>query len=106
MSIIKFQVRFLEPFKDGNIFGSKSFKTNEVATIEEEQLTKARNSGAALEVLQTLVPNPLRHIKPEETPALVEAGLSEKLELTQPVDETPQPKDAVSKLKKASKKHG
>ena len=84
---MNYKVKFLLPFKDGNIF-TNSFALNEVANVTERELAMLRQSGAKLEVLGQVVPPhipavpenkvPLEigkeYILPDETAAEIVAG--------------------------------
>lgn len=61
-----YHVRFLSPFKDGAIFGPVHYKLNEEAKIPAEKYQQAQRSGADMEVIETLYPNPFK--KPEPDP--------------------------------------
>lgn len=62
MSIIKYKVKVMEAFKDGDILAGKFFKPEEIIVIDEAIKNRMEQSGAVLEVLETLVPNPLHRI--------------------------------------------
>lgn len=85
MSFIKYRVRVLEPFKDGMILEGRELKPEQVIDLDESDFQKIVNSGGMLEVIDTLVPNPLRAVKevppmpnepkpvaPEELPEILE----------------------------------
>lgn len=86
-----YKVKNMEPFKDGNVLGSRFVAPGEVLIVDGVTKQKMEQSGAVLEVLETLVPNPLKHIA--ETPALKEVGESKVLDLELPIEEkTPKKK--------------
>jgi ADP-dependent phosphofructokinase/glucokinase len=58
--MFKLRVKFLESFKDGMILEGRNFNVNEVAVLEEMDVEKIINSGGEVEVLETLIPNPLK----------------------------------------------
>jgi len=62
------KVKFLESFKDGNIFGDRGFSAGEVAVLNETQVEQTRNSGGVFEVLEKLIANPLKAEKYEKEP--------------------------------------
>lgn len=62
MSLIKFRVRVREPFKDGNVLGGKQLMPEQVIDLDEQDFAKVVNSGGVLEVIEQLVPNPLKHL--------------------------------------------
>lgn len=55
---MKVRVKFTEPFKDGQIFGSKTFALNEVAELTSDDYDKAKRSGAYMDVLGSVLPPP------------------------------------------------
>lgn len=101
--MLKYKVRLTEAFHDGSIFGAKHFRATEEAILTENEMLRARSSGAMFDVLETLVPNPLKKVKadepeqvlvsgelsvkdvelmhPEDTPAIAELGKSDKLKI-------------------------
>lgn len=78
MSLIKFRVRVMEPFKDGNVLGGKQLMPEQVIDLDEQDFAKVVNSGGVLEVIEQLVPNPLKNL-----PSLVK---EQKPSDPQPVD--------------------
>lgn len=88
--MFKYVIKNMEPFKDGTIaeLEGRFVKAGEILTVSEITLHRMQQSGAVLEILETLVPNPhwvnkppvdseqAHEIKPEETPALKEVGES------------------------------
>lgn len=72
--MLMYRVRFTEAFKDGTIFGSRAFKANEVAVISESETNRARQSGAAFDILETLIPNPLKGLLPYEPEQVIVTG--------------------------------
>lgn len=69
--MIMYRVKNGEHFKDGNILGGRFIKAGEVLVVSESDKQKLEQSGALLEVLETLVPNPLK--KEAVEPVVVEA---------------------------------
>lgn len=63
------KVRFIEPFKDGNILNGQLFKANEVAVLSPQDKEKIVNSGGVLEEIEMVVPNPLKNVEPVEEQA-------------------------------------
>jgi hypothetical protein len=55
---MKIRVKFTEPFKDGQIFGSVHFKLNEVAVLTSDQYEQAKRSGARMDVVGNVLPPP------------------------------------------------
>lgn len=53
------KVKFLEGFKDGTIF-SRAFAANEEAVLTEEQLAQVSRSGGVFQVVENVIPNPLK----------------------------------------------
>lgn len=79
--MFKLRVRFLEPFVDGNILEGRRFKPEEVVDMDEADAMKIQNSGGEIEVLETLVPNPLKKVvPPEEIQEAEDAGKRVKRE--------------------------
>lgn len=70
----KYRVKNMEPFKDGNILGGRFLRPNEILVVTETEKTQIENSGGVLEVIDTLVPNPLKAVVHEEVvePEIVE----------------------------------
>lgn len=68
------KVKFVEGFKDGMIFPNRSFGPGEVAVITESELQRVRSSGGVIEVVEQMIPNPLkaekleRQVAPEDRP--------------------------------------
>ena len=85
-----FRIRMLEVFKDGNILGGQLFKAGQTYIVSDVDKNKITQSGGLFEVIETLVKNPLKALKPEETPALQAVGESKVLKLEETV-EAPQP---------------
>lgn len=57
------KVKFVEGFKDGNIFGSREFAPGDTAVLTEAQLAQVRNSGGVVEVVEQVIRNPLKDEK-------------------------------------------
>jgi len=74
--MFKLRIRFLEPFKDGQILEGRQFKVDEVTELDQMDVEKIVNSGGEVEVLETLVPNPLK--KTEEEKAAKEVKTAQK----------------------------
>lgn len=75
---MKVKVKFLEPFKDGNIF-PVPYKSNQEAEITMEQYEQAKRSGARMERIAHVLPEP---VWPEGKPESVAASEPEE----KPVD--------------------
>jgi hypothetical protein len=61
-----YRVKNLEAFKDGNVLGGRFLKPGEVLIVSEEDKLKIEQSGGTLEVLELLVPNPLKKVAVSE----------------------------------------
>lgn len=75
--MLKYKVRFVEPFKDGQVFGSKLYKAGEIDIIDAGLVERARSSGAILDVLETLIPNPLKNLPHEPEQVIVTGTLND-----------------------------
>jgi hypothetical protein len=75
MSFIKYRIKILEGFKDGNVLGGMELKANQIIDVDEGVTERIRQSGGRVEVLQSLVPNPKKQeiIEPVEVVEAVEA---------------------------------
>lgn len=74
-----YRVKNMEPFKDGNVLGGRFIKAGEVLIVTEDEKAKLVQSGAALEVLETLVKNPLKALAEEvEQKVYVEETVEEQ----------------------------
>lgn len=71
MSILKYRVKFMEAFKDGNILGGKFFGAGSIHVIDESDMVKIQNSGGVFDTIETLIPNPLK-TSPEAAALLAE----------------------------------
>lgn len=65
---LHYRVKFVEGFKDGNIL-EKEVPANTIQVIRKDLYAKIINSGGMLEIIETLIPNPLKH--QDELPAEV-----------------------------------
>lgn len=81
MSLIKFRVRVMEPFKDGNVLEGKQLMPEQVLVLDEQDFAKVVNSGGVLEVLEQMVPNPLKNL-----PSLVSESPKEDPQAVDPED--------------------
>jgi hypothetical protein len=72
MSFMKYRVKFLEYFKDGNILEGRAFQSGQEAVLDESDVHKIAQSGGLLEKLETLIPRPVK--EPEKVEAPVEAA--------------------------------
>lgn len=54
------RIKFTEGFKDGNIFPDRSFAPGETAVVTENQLARIASSGGVYEVVEQVIPNPLK----------------------------------------------
>lgn len=62
---LHYRVKFEEGFKDGNIL-EKEVKAGEILVLRKDLYDRCLQSGAVMEQLETLIPNPLKHDIPEE----------------------------------------
>lgn len=62
---LHYKVKFEEGFKDGNIL-DKEMRAGEEVVLRKDLYERCVQSGAVLEILETLVPNPLKHEVVEE----------------------------------------
>lgn len=76
----QYRIKMLEAFKDGNILNGRLLKANEVLNVSESDMVKIRNSGGLLEILETLIPNPLKKADPAVIEALAEQELEDEAE--------------------------
>lgn len=60
------RIKMTENFKDGNILEGKFLAVNSVHVVTERVAQLIENSGGLFEVLETVIPNPLKP-KPEDT---------------------------------------
>lgn len=60
-----YRVKNMEPFKDGNVLGGRFIKPGEILIVSEDDKNRMAQSGAVLEVIEALVPNPLKAVKVE-----------------------------------------
>lgn len=58
------KIKFLKPFKDGNI-SSEQFKMFQVVVVSDNVLQRLRNSGAEIEVIERIVPPPVKAEEPK-----------------------------------------
>ena len=81
---VKYRVKIMEGFKDGNILGGRFLKPEEIIVLTDADIVKIRNSGGTLDILETLVPNPKKElpeiIEMKEEQAIAEAEEEESLE--------------------------
>lgn len=62
--MIKVKVKFQVPFKDGNI-SPESYRAGIFYILDEALVTRIRQSGGQLDVIEKLVPNPQKAGKDE-----------------------------------------
>lgn len=62
MSFIKYRIKILEGFKDGNVLDGMELRANQIIDVDEGVTERIRQSGGRVEVLQTLVPNPKKEV--------------------------------------------
>jgi hypothetical protein len=58
MDFLKFRVKVLEEFKDGNVLDGKLLKTNSILIVSEQEKAQIEQSGGVIEVLEEVIPNP------------------------------------------------
>lgn len=58
------KVKFVEGFKDGTIF-PKAFAAGEIVVMTQAQLAQVERSGGVVEVIENVIPNPLKAQKVE-----------------------------------------
>lgn len=63
---MKLRIKMLEAFKDGNVLGGRFLKTGEYLVVDEMDAQKIEQSGGLLEVVEKVIPNPLKQEKPAE----------------------------------------
>ena len=77
MSFMKYQVKMLVQFKDGNILEGRELKAGEVLEVDESVKNQLwSSSGGMIEVMGQVVPNPKKQQPVEAAP--VEEPKSEK----------------------------
>lgn len=59
------KVKFLEEFKDGNVFPF-AIPAGSVVVLTENELARVRSSGGNVEVVEHVIANPLKKVKVEE----------------------------------------
>lgn len=62
----KLRIKMLEPFKDGNVLGGRFLKAGEILIVDESDAVKIENSGGLIEVVEQVIPNPLKEAKAQE----------------------------------------
>jgi hypothetical protein len=77
MDFLKYRVKVLENFKDGNIMEGRELRVNEILTISQTDFVKVTNSGGKLEILEEMIPNP-RKAESEEAVAAKQAVEDQK----------------------------
>lgn len=79
MDFMKYRVKNMEAFKDGTILGGRFLRPGEILEVSEQDFVKITNSGGILEVLETVIPNPLKSVEPVEvTIARLEQEIAEE----------------------------
>ena len=58
MDFMKYRIKNMEAFKDGNVLGGKFLKPGEILEVSEQDMVKIVNSGGIVEVIETMIPNP------------------------------------------------
>jgi hypothetical protein len=86
----------MEAFKDGNVLEGKFLKPGEVLILSETDVAKITNSGGVLEILQELIPNPLKR---EELPEVRELKL---VQLAQEVEDEIAKEGEISQAKEVT----
>lgn len=62
---IKVKVKFQRPFKDGNI-SKETYRAGLFYVLDEALVQKMLQSGAELEIIERMVPNPQKAAKDEK----------------------------------------
>ena len=78
MDFLRYRVKVMEAFKDGNVLGGRFLKPNEILIVSEADYLKITNSGGTLEILDSLIPNPK-----VESAEMVEAKITQAAEKEQ-----------------------
>lgn len=63
-----YKVKNMEIFKDGNILNGRQLKPGEILVLDDITVQRIQNSGGTLEVIEKMIPNPLKSTveKPKE----------------------------------------
>ena len=76
MEFLRYKVKVMEAFKDGNILGGRFLRPGEILVVSESDFVKITNSGGILEIMESLIPNPKK-----EAPEVVEVKLAQLAEI-------------------------
>lgn len=76
--MFKYKVKNMEPFKDGTILDGRFVKPGEILVIDEQTRNKMVQSGALLEELEILIPNPLKTVAPVEEPVVAPVEVAQE----------------------------
>ena len=63
--MLYYKLKFVEVFKDGNVMDGRLFKQNEVVIVSENDKNRIIQSGAVVDILETLIKNPLKDLPKE-----------------------------------------
>ncbi len=94
---MKLRIKVLENFKDGRILEGKFLPAGSIHIVSEIDAQKIENSGGLIEVLEKVIPNPLKIQKEEQ------AEISSYREV-QPAADAPKPGQTPVKRGKGRKK--
>lgn len=103
---MELRIKMSENFKDGNVLGGKFLAANKEYIVSKMDADKIANSGGLFEVIEQVIPNPLKHlvVTPEE-----QADPKPNAELSSYIEEEPakgkaKPGQTVIKPRKGGKK--
>jgi hypothetical protein len=60
--MLHYKIKNHEAFKDGNVMEGRFIKAGEILVVSEFDKDRLAQSGGVFDILETLVPNPLRHV--------------------------------------------
>ena len=109
MAFLKYRVKVLENFKDGNILGGKFLRANDILVIDEDDFVKVQNSGGVLEILDQLIPNPTKAEPVEVEVARLEQEVAQLEQEMAKVAEVAQAEEVIERAeveKPAPKRRG
>lgn len=92
--MFKYKIKNIEAFKDGNVLDGRFVKPGEILVVNETEKQRMVQSGALIEVIETLVPNPLKEVEKTVEPVV------EKVEPVAEIAEKPAEKRKAGRPKK------
>lgn len=98
--MLHYRVKFEESFKDGNIF-EKEINAGQVVVLPEDVFRKAKQSGAVMTQMDTLIPNPFKPVAEEEKAKVVEHDINLPV-----VSQEPDPEYMREKYNRYAKEDG